>query len=479
MDRVLLISTKLNVAFMRIEKILAMLILWIAGSTCVFAQQGFVHQNSEKYMWPTDKEVLEKLDHWQDLKFGVLFHWGLYSVPGIVESWSICSEDVEWIPRDSTIAYEEYKKWYWGLQDRFNPTQFNPEQWAKVTKDAGMKYMIFTTKHHDGFSMFDTKQTDFSIMNGPFKDNPKANVTKYILEAFRVKDFMVGTYFSKPDWHSEYYWWPRYATANRNVNYKIDRHPYRWEKFRQFTYNQLEELMTGYGDVDILWLDGGWVSPSRQDIQMDRIAAMARANHPGLLIVDRLIHGEFENYQTPEQSIPDVQQPFPWESCITLSNDWGWIPNTQFKSWQQVIALLTEVTAKGGNLLLGVGPTPEGIIQTEVVDVLKEVGKWLEINGEAIYNTRITPVYHSDNVWFTAHKNQKTLYAIYLPTEEAQGEKYIEWEGNLPVKGSKMILLKTGKSVKWQQVGNKVRVFPDAKLLKAGEILAFSFQVGE
>ena len=128
------------------------------------AQQGFVHQRSTEYQWPEEKGVLEKLDQWQDLKFGVLFHWGLYSIPGIVESWSICSEDVDWIPRDSTIAYEDYKKSYYKLIEKFNPTDFNPDQWADVTKAAGMKYMLFTTKHHDGFNLFNTKQTDFSIM---------------------------------------------------------------------------------------------------------------------------------------------------------------------------------------------------------------------------------------------------------------------------------------------------------------------------
>ncbi len=447
-------------------------------SVC-FAQQGFVHGQSEKYVWPEEEKVLQNLDQWQDLKFGVLFHWGLYSVPGIVESWSICSEDEDWIPRDSTIQYDEYKKWYWGLKDVFNPTQFNPEQWAQATKDAGMKYMIFTTKHHDGFNMFDTKQTDFSIMHGSFKDNPRANVTKYILEAFRLQNFMVGTYFSKPDWHCDYYWWRRYATATRGVNYKIERHPAQWEKFQKFTYNQIEELMTGYGHVDILWLDGGWVAAPRQDVRMDDIAAMARTHQPGLLIVDRTIHGKNENYQTPERSIPDVQQSFPWESCITLSNDWGWIPNTQFKSAAQVVALLTEVTAKGGNLLLGVGPTPEGIIQPEVVERLSDIGKWLKINGKAIYNTRNTPVYHSGNVWFTADKNKTTLYAILVPSKEDNTSGFIEWEGNVPLLGSKMILLKDGKPVKWTFKNNKVQVFPGDKLLKSGEIVAFSFQIAK
>ena len=121
--------------------------------------QGFVHQQSKAtdYVWPTDQQVLDKLAKWQDQKFGVLFHWGLYSVPGIVESWSICSEDVDWISRKGNLPYDEYKKWYWGLKDSLNPVNFNPEQWAEVMQDAGIKYMIFTTKHHDGFCTFDSK----------------------------------------------------------------------------------------------------------------------------------------------------------------------------------------------------------------------------------------------------------------------------------------------------------------------------------
>ncbi|NMB49110.1 MAG: alpha-L-fucosidase, partial [Bacteroidales bacterium] len=362
------------------------------------AQDGFVHSYSSKYEYPEEKNIREKLEEWQDLKFGVLFHWGLYSVPGIVESWSICSEDVDWISRDSTVAYDEYKKQYWQLIDQFNPTRFNPEQWARVTKDGGMKYMIFTTKHHDGFNLFDTKQTDFSILHGAFKDDPRADVTNYILNAFREQDFMVGTYFSKPDWHCEYYWWPMFATPDRNVNYKIERHPWRWKKFQEFTYNQIHELMTNYGDIDILWLDGGWVRAPKQDIKMDEIAKMARRSQPNLLIVDRTVHGKNENYLTPERSIPEQQLPIPWESCIPLSSDWGWTPRAKFKSADEVIKLLIEVVAKGGNLLLGVGPTPEGIIQPEVVARLKEIGEWLDVNGKAIFHTRITPVYKSGNV---------------------------------------------------------------------------------
>ncbi len=440
------------------------------------AQEGFVHERSTEYEWPKEKNVLASLDKWQDLKFGVLFHWGLYSIPGIVESWSICSEDVDWIPRDSTIAYEDYKRSYYNLIEKFNPIDFNPDQWADAMKVGGMKYMIFTTKHHDGFNLFDTKQTDFSVAHSAFKNNPKADVAKYIFEAFRKKDFMIGAYFSKPDWHCEYYWWPRYATPTRNVNYDIKKHPDRWESYQKFTSNQIEELMSNYGKIDILWLDGGWVAAPKQDIKMDSIANMARSHQPNLLIVDRTIHGRNENYQTPERSIPDQQLPFPWESCIPLSPDWGWTPNAKFKSAHAVIADLIEVVAKGGNLLLGVGPTPKGLIQPEVEVILKQIGAWLKVNGEGIYSTRITPNYKSNNVWFTANKDGKKLYALYIPDEKSNLPKRVEWENNIPVKGSQIILLQTGKSVKWTQVGNKIKVLlPNTKLNK--EPLVFSFKI--
>ena len=458
------------------KKIAAGLFCLISAFQNSSAQQGFVHTRSSSYEWPAEKEVLRKLDQWQDLKFGVLLHWGLYSVPGIVESWSICSEDEEWIPRDTTMEYSAYKQWYWGLKDKLNPTQFDPQQWARTMKAAGMKYAIFTTKHHDGFCMFDTRETDFSIAHGAFSENPKKDIARHVFDAFRNEGLMTGAYFSKPDWHSENYWWPYFATPNRNVNYKIQKHPERWAKFQQYTYNQISELMHNYGALDILWLDGGWVAAPKQDIKMDRIVDVARKAQPGLLVVDRTIHGKYENYQTPERAIPDTQLPYPWESCITLSNDWGWVPNAKFKSPETVIANLIEIVAKGGCLLLGVGPTPEGIIEKEVVDRLQKVGDWLKTNGEAIYNTRITPDYHSGNIWFTAGKDKKTIYALYALKEGSTLPEVIEWEGNLPAHNAKIILLQTGKKVKYSCEGNKVRVYLPKGTTKKNESLAFAYR---
>ena len=447
--------------------IFCLVVSYMLAPELAFAQSE--HFQSTEYRYPDEPLVREKLDRWQDLKFGMIIHWGIYAIPGIVESWSICSED--WIGRDSTTTYESYKRWYWDLYKLFNPVRFNPDQWANAAKDAGMNYLVFTTKHHDGFCMFDTQETDYSIAKGPFRFNPRANVAKYVFEAFRKQDFMIGAYFSKPDWHSQYYWWDKYATPDRNVNYDIRKNAWRWNRFKEFTYNQIAELMQNFGSVDILWLDGGWVRPietitdevrswgapipeSGQDIDMAGIAAMARSHQPGLLIVDRTVHGPYENYQTPEQRIPATQLDFPWESCMTLGNAWGYVKNEHLKTSTRVIQSLIEIVAKGGSLLLGVGPTPDGLLTDEAVQRLHEIGQWTSRNGKAIYGTRITKHYQDGRTWFTQSKDGKTLYALYC-IDPATPVTKVEWTGNEPTKGSRIILLHTGKPVSWKKEGDK------------------------
>lgn len=469
------------------------LLCLLLGCKLVAVAQQNVHPQSAAYEWPKDPEVRKKLDQWQDQKFGMIIHWGLYAVPGMIESWALCSED--WIERDSTVAYSDFKKWYWGLKKDFNPVNFNPEQWAKAGKAAGMRYLVFTTKHHDGFNMFDTKETDFKVSDGPFKNNSKADVAKHVFEAFRKENFMIGAYFSKPDWHSEYYWWPKYATADRNNNYDIRKYPWRWNQYKSFTYNQISELMHNYGSIDILWLDGGWVRPREtvndevrswgaripewsQDIDIPRIAAMARQAQPGLLIVDRTVHGPYENYQTPEQRIPDQQINNPWESCMTLGNNWGYVPGDQFKSPAKVVHSLIEVVAKGGSLLLGIGPKPDGTLPEDAVKRLEAIGKWMDKNGAAIYSTRTTEKYQDGNTYFTTSKDNKKMYALVCLKENEPLPQVVEWTGNSPQKGSQMRLLQTGESVKWKQEGNLVKVYLPVRSLKengGNAALAFSY----
>jgi len=477
-------------------QVVLLLICFCTGSMGLLNAQGNIHHQSTQYEWPADPLVKEKLERWRDQKFGMIIHFGLYAVPGMIESWALCSED--WITRDSSSNYGDYKKWYWGLKKDFNPVHFNPEQWAATAKQAGMRYVVFTTKHHDGFCMFDTKQTDFKITNGPFAGNPKADVAKYVFDAFRNEGFMIGAYFSKPDWHSENFWWPMYATPDRNVNYDIRKFPWRWDKFKQYTYNQIEELMTGYGKMDILWLDGGWVRPLEtvtdevrswgaaippfsQEVDIPKIAGMARKAQPGLLIVDRTVHGPYENYQTPEQTIPKEKQDHPWESCITLGGSWGYTPNEHLKSTATVVKQLIEVVAKGGSLLLGIGPKPDGTLQEEEIVRLKEIGDWLSLNGTAIYNTRTTGNYVDGNTWFTQSKDAATIYALVILPENAALPAVLEWTGNLPKKGSKMKLLLTGGYVKWKLEDGKVKVTLPAAVQKMNRgipALAFAFSKG-
>ena len=368
-----------------------------------------------------DPRVLKKLEWFQDQKFGLILHWGTYAQWGIVESWSICSEDEPWCRR-TMDSYVDYCRKYEELKGTFNPVKFDPAAWAAAASDAGMRYVVFTTKHHDGFCMFDTKLTDYSVTDPgcPFHADPRANIAKEVFGAFRERGFGIGAYFSKPDWHSPWYWNPYWAHPDRNVNYSIGKHPDLWKKFQAFTFGQIEELMTGYGSIDILWLDGGWVNPGNrgQDVRIPEIASMARSHQPGLIIVDRAVPGRYEDYRTPEQEVPDTLLPYVWETCMTMGNSWSYAPNDPYKPARKLIHTLVDIVARGGNLLLGIGPDASGELPRESVRRLKEIGRWMSVNGNAIYATRPVPPYSEGNVRFTQEKSG-AVDAIYLP---GQGE---------------------------------------------------------
>lgn len=437
-------------------------------------------QPSPEYTYPSDAAVRNNLEHWRDLKFGIIIHWGIYAVPGIVESWSICNED--WVGRDTSLNYEDYKKWYFGLSKEFNPTQFNPEAWASSAKQAGMKYLVFTTKHHDGFCMFDSKFSDFKITNGPFKANPKSNVTNEVFNAFRKQDFFIGAYFSKPDWHSDYYWWHAFATGERNNNYDIRKFPEQWKRFQNYTANQISELTSEYGKVDMLWLDGGWVRPLEtindevkswqcpipswsQDVNVPRLAEIARKNNPGTLVVDRTVHGEYENYRTPEQRIPEGRLDYPWETCMTLGNAWGFVPNDQYKTSREVIHKLVEVVAKGGNLLLGVGPAATGVFPDEVNTRLKEIGEWTSIHSEAIYGTRSISNFQDGNIYFVEGK-QGEHYAIVLLKEGEQLPSEMQLPWVVENRNQKLIELSSRERQSIRIKGGKMFLYPSEKVKK-------------
>ena len=445
--------------------------------------------DEERYVPETDPLVRQKLEAWQDLKFGLLMHWGPYSQWGIVESWSICPEDEGWCRR-SLEDYYEYVKKYENLKKTFNPVKFDPAVWAKAAKEAGMRYVIFTTKHHDGFCMFDTKYTDYKITDPecPFSANPRANVTREIFEAFRKEGFWVGAYFSKPDWHSPYYWWPNFPPRDRNVNYDPEAYPERWEKFVEYTHNQILELMTDYGRLDILWLDGGWVSKKSkeelqkyyeqrlresksgylksqvisQDIRMDELVAKCREKQPGLIVVDRAVPGKNQNYLTPENVVPDQALPYPWESCIISGGGWSFTPNAKYMSGRRAIHLLVDIVAKGGNLLLNIAPGPDGTWQQGAFDLLKEYAAWMKINSQAIYATRPLPPFKEGKICFTRGKNG-TVYIIYLAEEGESLPAKLNIRSLKPRPGAHVSMLGTRQKLTWTLSGSGFEIkIPDS-----------------
>ena len=386
------------------------------------------------YKVPDDMLVRQKLTEWGQLKFGLMITWGTYSQWGVVESWSLCPEDEGWCQRKGPYASDwySYKKAYDGLQTSFNPVKFDPAKWARAAKDAGIRYVLAMAKHHDGFCMFDTRTTDYKITDSktPFSTNPRSNVTKEILNAFRKENLMPGIYFSKPDWHAPDYWWSYFPPKDRNPTYDTKKYPETWKRFKDFTYTQLNELMSNYGKVDILWLDGGWVRPFSsidssisweksipydQDINMPGIAAMARSKQPGMLIVDRTVAGEYENYLTPEAMIPNETNPVPWESCMPMSGSWSFVPGARNKSANTLIHMLCNTVSKGGNFLLNVAPGPDGDWDDSSYHRLQEIGEWMKVNSEAIYGTTFIKPYKEGKFVFT--KKDKDIYAIYLADE--------------------------------------------------------------
>ena len=389
----------------------------------------------------SDPAIVQQLEEWQDLKLGFMMHWGLYAQWGCVESWSICNED--WIVRERLGNdgrpilgtrdgdYYQYRQAYRNLNRTFKPRHFDPQGWAAAAQKAGMKYVVFTTKHHDGFCMFNSQHTDYSS-TGP--DCPaQTDFTRGVVDAFRRSNMWIGLYFSKPDWHCDDYWAHEWATPDRNVNYTIANHPERWRRYQEFTYNQIHELTHNYGPVDILWLDGGWVRPAWsvneetrpwlgcsgqvQELDMGRVASIAREVNPQTLIVDRSVGGKYENYRTPEKQVPDTLLPYPWETCMTMGESWSYSPRDQYKSTRELIHLLVDIVAKGGNLLLNVGPDADGNLPAEALKRMEEMGHWLDKNGHAIYATRPLYPYCQGDKRYTQSKDGKRKYEITLLDE--------------------------------------------------------------
>ncbi|WP_461224872.1 alpha-L-fucosidase [Lacticaseibacillus suihuaensis] len=332
--------------------------------------------------FPEYPTLVKQWRWFQDQKIGLLMHWGVYSQAGIVESWQLSDEDT-WARGKHPFRpnMHQLKKDYWGLAKHFNPQHYDPTAWAKIFKAAGIRYTILTTKHHDGFNLFNTQYSDYKTaadLVGPYAD------------AMRQAGIVPGVYYSKADWHHPDYWRPDGEPKGRHADYLPADDPERWGRFTDFVHKQLLELATNYGPLGMLWLDAGWVNGEREPLGFDELMPEIRQAQPDMLVVDRTMGGRYENYVTPERQIPTLadRPALPWESNIPLSNDWGYVPHADYKNGRTVIQDVLQVVTLGGNIVLGIGPKPDGTLPQTGVKLLLQLGGWLNLNGQGIYNTR-------------------------------------------------------------------------------------------
>ena len=316
----------------------------------------------------------DRLRQWQDAKLGLFIHFGPWSQTEEGSIWKIAQ------------ASPPERERYLSLYKTFNPIHFDAAALAALAQRAGIRYAVFTTKHHDGFCNFDSALTDFKITSPvcPYSASPHPDLTRDVVDAFRAQGLMVGLYYSHVDWHHPGGGWHHDAKLDPSF---LSLHPELWHEYVAYETGQVRELLTRYGPIDIFWFDIFWPQGGMADaIPMLR---MMRQLQPDMLINNRGT-GDFGDFITPEQGVPDKPYPQPWETCMTISDGPGfWYkgPYAKYKSAAQLIHVLADAASKGGNLLLGVGPRPDGTLPPQEAQGLEQLGQWLKTNGEAIYGT--------------------------------------------------------------------------------------------
>jgi alpha-L-fucosidase len=335
----------------------------------------------------TEAQKAERLKWWTDARFGMFLHWGLYALPA----------RHEWVKNAERMTNEQYQKYF----EMFNPDMWDPHEWAKMAKAAGMKYVVLTAKHHEGFCNFDSKYTDYKSTNTPFG----RDIIKEYVEAFRAEGLKVGFYYSLLDWH-----YPDYTIDSNHPQRQISDSAYArlnkgrdMNKYRQYIKNQVRELLTNYGEISIIWFDfsfPGKNGKGHDDWDSENLLKLARSLQPGIIVDDRLDLNNVEggwDFTTPEQvkvsKWPEIDgKKVPWETCQTFSGSWGYYRDEYtWKSAAQLLELLIESVSKGGNLLLNVGPTARGVFDSRAQERLKAMGEWMKYNDRSIYGCTEAP----------------------------------------------------------------------------------------
>ena len=373
---------------------------------------------------------VERLEWWKDARFGMFVHWGPVSIKGTEIGWS---RGREW-------PVEEYD----ALYKQFNPVKFDALEWVRIAKAAGMKYIVFTSKHHDGFCMWDTKYTDFNIMNSPFK----RDVMKELSEACRKEGIALGFYHSTCDWHH-----PDFPLTSPGGSVK--RETSNLDRYTEYLKNQSVEILKNYGPLLVMWYD---VPQQFDSIRGQGVIDHIRKIQPDVLVNNRT--GARGDFDTPEQRVGNFQIDRPWETCMTIARQWAWKPDDDVKSLEQCLHSLIRSAGGDGNLLFNVGPRPDGTIEPLQVERLKDMGKWLEKYGFSIYETRGGPFKPTD--WgVSTRKGNKVFLHI------------LKWSGEnpaitIPEIGSavKSVKLADGGKVKFTKTGNTYLIEFDGRLIQ-------------
>ncbi len=365
-------------------RISVFLLLIIGTATPLFSQDRERRDNPE-----TVAQRDERMQWWREARFGLFIHWGLYAIPA--GAWDGKTEYGEWIRERARIPLTEYDKFV----GQFNPTRFNATDWVRMAKDAGMKYIVITSKHHDGFSLFDSKETEFDVLGTPFK----RDILKELAEACQKEGIILCFYHSIMDWHHPDYLprrdWEKGTRSAEGADFN---------RYVDYMKRQLKELLTNYGAIGVLWFDGEWEPTWTSAYGID-LYNYVRGLRPSVIVNNRVgavlagmagitKEGEFGgDFGTPEQEIPATGLPgLDWETCMTMNTHWGYNKNDHnWKSGQDLIRMLVDIASKGGNFLLNVGPTAEGLFPDASIDRLKQIGDWMKVNGESIYGTRASP----------------------------------------------------------------------------------------